>query len=205
MAAWLKCFIFHLKSDLRDNVNDCWWMCEDFSKAQRTFSVEIGGSLAPTSLKMLKKTKKTKRKSQVSVRQGLCVNPVLPPSGGANSAAIGSPQAGTVAPWMWNSPPGRTAGTRTWASRRPPSSSRASSSRAGSPGSPGDKACGILAPPAPAPPGSPYLQEREGALVTFQGFGIKKKEDTTRGPFRTNDCSGMKRSGKSWQDGWEGQ
>lgn len=83
--------------------------------------------------------------------------------------AIGFLQADTEALWRWSSPPRRTAGTRRWASHLAPSSSRASSSRAETQGNLVGRACGNPAPPAPAPPGSPYLK---GAAITLWELDI---------------------------------
>lgn len=66
-------------------------------------------------------------------------------------------RAGTAALWRWSNPPGRTAGTQRWVSRRVPASSTAASVRGARKGSRGDPASGSLSPPAPAPHGCSYL------------------------------------------------
>lgn len=73
----------------------------------------------------------------------------------------GCPRAGTEARWPWSSPPGRLAGTRTWAAPQRPSSSTAASARAARWGSPGGTASCSLAPPAPAPHGCSCLQTKD--------------------------------------------
>lgn len=98
-------------------------------------------------------------------------------------------RAGTVALWRWSNPPGRTAGTQRYASHQAPASSTAPSVHGARWGSPGHKASGSPAPPAPALRGCSFLKRDiggEGECWRVRGrqkghlkMDFKENEDLT--------------------------
>lgn len=105
----------------------------------------------------------------VSGGGGICLRSIITPCHSHTCAVTGFLQAGTAAPWRWSNPPGRTAGSRRCASRRPLASSTAAWVHGARRGSPRHRAFCSPSPPAPAPHGCSCLQEfqeeERGTLV----------------------------------------